>query len=353
MIEEIRKYEPQAGIVQGVPIPEEMGHGPDDRGNRPSGPEVRKTKKKVAPNTIELKDIRANEVEPKDSEAELDTKNKNKVETPYKVNKTYQQENSPKEQDPIEQLSEDAFYKESLDDNEAQLFTDIFQFMIEMTNRETNIFKLAESPKLIPEIKKIEGEKPYWRVRLLHPDTNKIVESHRYKKLPKEWTSKLGGMALRDKWGPEHFKNIGKVGYKATVNKIQDMIKNPEKYPGTTEKDIEGLSTFLRRRLNQTTDRYRNQFNREWRSQMESLKNEQIPLTERKQLAFKNAEKAVFGSDFKPSFGKSFPKQYEGEQAHENIGLDNSKNKIGEKQEPITAKSLLEKMQSIIDKYEN
>lgn len=294
MTEEIRKYEPQAGIVHGVVAQEEMGQGTDDKGLKPSGPEIRREKKKIAPNTIELKDVKANEVEAKIN----DNEDKKEIENPVKTGKTYQQVNTPKEQEPIEQLSADDIYKGNITDDEAKIYADIFQYMYDMTNRNNNIIMLATSPKLEPEIKSIGSKKPYWRFRLRHPDTKEILETHRYKKLPDKVIDRLGSMALRDNWSEKQFKNVGKISHKIAANKIRDIVLNSDKYIGITKSDTINFSNFV-----------------------------------------------------KSKFNKAFPKQYEGEQAHENIGLDNSKNKIGDKQEPITAKSLSEKMLKMVNKY--
>ena len=195
-----------------------------------------------------------------------------------------------------------------------------------------------ESEQLIPE--KIWIKRPdlprggYWQIRMIRPHTGEVVEKYEFEKMPREFVTRLGGIAVREKYGVEQFKKIGKIGYAVTINKIQDIISNPEKH-GLTDDDAYGLARFLKRRLNKTTDAYRNQFSRAWRVGMKQL-------AEDKPVVFDDPrKKELFNKIQGELFQKDFPKMAEGEQVHEFVGLEN-KNITNRKQEVIDIKNEIE-----------
>ena len=132
---------------------------------------------------------------------------------------------------------------------------------------------------------------------MVRPDTGEVVEEHEYEKVPRDVVARLGGIALREKWGRDHFKRIGKIGYAVTVNKIQDMIANPDKYEVDAD-DIRGYVDFLRHRLQATTDTYRNQFARAWRAGYKELQAERPVVYDdpRKREFFSSVNEKLFGA---------------------------------------------------------
>jgi hypothetical protein len=108
---------------------------------------------------------------------------------------------------------------------------------------------------------------------------------------------KRGGIATASKYGREHMQKIGKKGYAATVDRIHDMMINPDKYPDLDDDDVINIARFLKWRLRTATDTYRNQFRREWRKRIKELPDEaQQQFSPERKKVFQEVSEALFGN---------------------------------------------------------